>query len=119
MEVLFEYQRIWTILNCKQSKIAENIENNLAELAALPQTSASESALEVHMLQSFRTVRRKSKLGRTKYLLQHFMKEWNTFINVDSMEQIKNWDTSTVVPTGGLPSSINSQAELAQPKVAS
>jgi len=90
MEVLFEYHGIRTILNCKRSKIAENIENNLAELAALPQTSATESALEIHTLQSIRTVRGKSKSGGTKYLLQRFVKEWNTFINVDSMEQIKN-----------------------------
>ena len=52
MEALFQYQGIRTVLHCKRSKIAEKIENNLAELAVLPQTSASaaESALEVHTL---------------------------------------------------------------------
>ena len=120
LSLLFEYEGMRAILNCKRSKIAKNIESNLAELAALPQTSASESALEVHTLQSIRTVRGKSKSSGIKYyLLQRYVKEWNTFINVDSMEQIKNRDILTVVQTvtsGGL-SSVNSQAELAQTKV--
>ena len=80
--LLFEYEGMRAILNCKRSKIAKNIESNLAELAALPQTSASESALEVHTLQSIRTVRGKSKSSGIKYyLLQRYVKEWNTFIN--------------------------------------
>ena len=105
MEVLFEYQGIRTILRCKRSKIAEKIENNLAELAVLPQTSASaaESALEVHTLHSIRIVRGKPKSGTKYYLLQRHVKEWNAFINIDNTEQIKNRDILTVVPfvTGG------------------
>ena len=124
--MLFEYQGIRTILHCKRSKIAEKIENNLAELAVLPQTStsAAESALEVHTLHSIRIVRGKPKSGTKYYLLQHYVKEWNTFINVDNTEQIKNRDVLTVVPfvtggAGGISSAINSQTELAETKVAS
>ena len=119
MEVLLEYQGIRSILNCKRSKIVESIQNNLAELVVL-RTSASNSALEVHTLQSRRKVRGKSKLGTKYCLLQRYVKEWNTFINVDSIEQVKNRDILTIAPTvtgpGGL-SPTKSQTELAETKV--
>ena len=99
LKVLFEYQGHRSILKCKRSKILEDIGKGLADLTHIgldPQTSASESVIEVHTLQSRRRVLGKPKPGVKCYLLQRYVKDWKTFINIDSIEQIKNLDTLTV-----------------------
>ena len=104
MEVLFEYQGLRSIVKCKRSKILESIGSELSEeiSATLPHTSALESAVEVHTLQSSRRARvkrggRRPKPGIRYYLLQRYVKDWKAFINVDNTDQLKNRDTLTVV----------------------
>lgn len=133
MEILFEFQGNRSIINCRKSKILSSIEDSLAEL--VPQTSASESlaGVEVHTLQSSRhSGKLRGKLGTNHYyLLQRYVKEWEAFVNVDNIDQVKNRDTLTVArvptlpnvtaPPGGLSllasTTEQSQTELAHTKV--
>ena len=113
IEILFEYQGHRSILKCKRSKILENIEKSLVDLqlgGLLPQSSASPepTAIKVHTLQSSRRVR--GKPGKKYYLLQRYVKDWSAFINVDSIEQVRNRDTLTIAQTVVLTDSTNGAA---------
>lgn len=115
IEVLFEYQGHGTILKCKRSKLLESVENTMVEIVGLPQSSASsETDIKVHTLQSSRRVR--GKAGNKYYLLQRYVKEWSTFINVDDVMQVRNRDTLTIAQTAVLnstneqPNNVSSQS---------
>ena len=108
IEILFEYQGHRSILKCKRSKILESIEKSLVDLVGLPQSSASPvTAVKVHTLQSSRRVR--GKPGKKYYLLQRYVKDWSAFINVDSLEQVRNRDTLTIAQTVALNSTNESK----------
>lgn len=105
IEILFEYQGH---RKCKRSKILESIEKSLVDLVGLPQSSASPvTAVKVHTLQSSRRVR--GKPGKKYYLLQRYVKDWSAFINVDSLEQVRNRDTLTIAQTVALNSTNESK----------
>ena len=114
IEILFQYQGHRSIVKCKRSKILENIEKSLVDLVGLPQSSASpETAIKVHTLQSSRRVRGKPA-GKKYYLLQRYVKDWSAFINVDSIEQVRNRDTLTIARTVALNSTNESKTESAE-----
>ena len=104
MQFLFQHQGHRGILKCERSKILENVRETLHDLGGLPHSSStSASAIEVHTLQSNRkaaVLRKQAECGnKSYYLLQRYVEEWKTFINVDSLEQLKNRDTLTVAET--------------------
>ena len=45
--------------------------------------------------------------GQDHFILQHWMRDWKTFVNVDSMEQIKNGDRIAVCQVSALSRSSN------------
>ena len=122
IQVLFQHQGHRSVLKCKRSNLLENVQKTLLDLGGLPHSSSSEPAAdtEVHMLQSNRkaAVRRKpADMYKSYYLLQRYVEEWSTFVNVDSIEQVKTRDTLTVEKTVGL---LTKPPETStEPKVAS
>ena len=82
IEVLFEYQGHRSVIKSKRSQLLDKITQNLICVGGLPQssTSAQSDMAEVHTLQSSRQARGKE---RNYYLLQRYVKDWKTYINVD------------------------------------
>ena len=104
MEVLFEYQGHRSVVKCKHSRLLEYLERDLSQFVGLsPQTALMKPSMQdrasVYTLQSMRKGGGGKRPARTTYLLQRHVKDWETFVNVDNIDQVKNRDRLTVVQT--------------------
>ena len=112
IEVLFEWQEYRNIIKSKRSQLLDKITENLACVAG-------QSDVQVHTLQSSRKGTPRGKQKKSQYLLQRYINDWKTHVNVDSIDQVKNRDCLTIMAK---PSSatelLSSQNETAaKPKV--
>lgn len=86
IEVLFEWREHRSIIKSKRSQLLDKVTDNFICLAG-------QSDVQVHTLKSSRQARGKEK----KYLLQRYVQEWKAYINLDTIEQVKNRDCVTIV----------------------
>lgn len=113
IEVLFEWRDNRSIIKAKQSELLDRITEIFA-------TFSGQDA-QIHTLQSNRQVTGKvTKQG--KYLLQRFVHNWSTYVNVDSINQVKNRDILTITQPSALSSTSTatesrSQTTLSKTKV--
>ena len=81
MEVLFEWQEYQSIIKSKQSKMLDRITETFVSFSR-------KQDVQIHTLQSSR----KAKGKQGKCLLRRYVNNWKAYINVDSIDQVKNCD---------------------------
>lgn len=86
IEVLLEFKGNRTIICCEHSRIPEKVEQQISQVLG-------EESPDVFVLGS--SGRRSTTTPY--YLLQRWVTKWKSYINVDSLEQIKSEDRITVV----------------------
>ena len=101
VEVLFEYQGHRSVVKCKRSRLLEYLERDLSQFVGLsPQTALMKPSMQdrasVYTLQSMRKGGGGKRPARTTYLLQRHVKDWETFVNVDNIDQVKNRDIGSL-----------------------
>jgi len=90
LEVLFKWQEYKNISRSKQSQLLDKITENVISIF-----SPKSEVLQVHTLQSSRQAASRGK--QKKYLLQCYINDWKTYVNVDSLDQAKNCDYLTIM----------------------
>lgn len=94
IEVLFHWQNHRIAIKSKRSELLERITEIFVSF------SGKEDA-QIHTLQSSR----KAKGKQRKYLLQHYVTSWKAYINVDSIDQVKDRDNLTITQPSAVLSS--------------
>ena len=110
IEVLFEWQGNRSIINAKQSELLDRITEIFATFSG--------QNVQIDTLQSSRKVTGGKFAKQGKYLLlQRYVDNWKTYVNVDSIHQVKNRDTLTVTQLSTLSStSTESRSQSPQSK---
>ena len=88
IEVLFEFKEIRTIICCERVRIPEQVEQQISRIAGI-------ESPKVFVLAS----RGRKSTTTQYYLLQRWVNKWKSYINVDSLEQLRNEDRLSVRAT--------------------
>ena len=109
IEVLFEWQGNRSIINAKQSELLDRITEIFATFSG--------QNVQIDTLQSSRKVTGGKFAKQGKHLLQRYVDNWKTYVNVDSIHQVKNRDTLTITQPSTLSSmSTESRSQSSQSK---
>lgn len=87
LEILFEWQAYRSIIISKRSQLLERLTEVLASFSG-------KREIQIHTLQ---TSRKPSKGKQGIFLLQRYVSNWKTYVNVDSIDQVKNRDSLTII----------------------
>ena len=94
IEVLFHWQDHRSVIKSKRSELLDRITEIFVSFSG-------KEDVQIHTLQSSRTAKGKQR----KYLLQHYVTSWKAYINVDSIDQVKDRDNLTITQPSAVLSS--------------
>ena len=99
MEVLFQWKNYRSIIKSKQSELLDRITEIFVSFSGRRDPGRD---VQIYTLQSSRKAKGKHDKNSVQYLLQRYVNNWKAYINVDSIDQVKDRDNLTITESSAV-----------------